>query len=127
MDGTGAITLLVPSGVVTVGLPYDGTLKMLKLTERGQSMTRRIYESYLRVDKTLGVKIGKDVNSLQAMETATPQKPKMGAPVELYTGDLVIPIDAGWAKDDEILIYQGQPLPATLLCVILKSEVEGRD
>ena len=129
VDGTGAIALKAMAFVVHCGLAYRGKLQLLKLSEGGQGRMRRIYEAYMRVDKTLGLKIGKkdDPKYLKPMVVQTPSSPVPGHAVSLYTGDIPMPIDGGWATDDEIVIVQDQPLPAMILCVLLKSETENRD
>jgi len=129
VDGTGAITLPNKAAQIIGGLPYRGKLQLLRITEGGQGVMRRIYQAYMRVDKTLGLKIGKkdDPKFLKPMVLQTSKKPTLGHPVPLYTGDIPMPIDGGWATDDEIVIVQDQPLPAMLLCVLLKSETESKD
>ena len=129
VDGSGQITLPNKSAQIIGGLPYRGKLQLLRITEGGQGVMRRIYEAYLRVDRTLGLKIGKkdDPKFLKPMVIQTPKNPPLGHPVPLYTGDIPMPIDGGWATDDEIVIVQDQPLPAMLLCVLLKSETETKD
>jgi hypothetical protein len=129
VDGTGAITLKALAFIIHGGLPYRGKLQLLKLSEGGQGRMRRIYEAYLRVDNTLGLKIGKkdEAKYLKRMVVQTPKKPVPGHPVDLFTGDLPMSVDAGWATDDEIVIIQDTPLPAMLLCVLLFSETENKD
>jgi hypothetical protein len=118
---SGAITLSQKAAVAHVGLPYVGDIQLLKLSEgnplgTGQGSMRRVYKTVLRVDRSLGAKIGKDANSLSEVFDTTD--------TALVTGDRSPLIATGWNKDDEILIRQNVPLPFNLLSVILVSECE---
>ena len=125
---SGGITLLQKAAVVHAGLPYTGKVQLLKLGDgsplgTGQGKNRRIYLSTVRVYRSLGMKIGKTLDSLLKIFFKAPNDPVGEAP-PLYTGDVEKTLDTWWSKDDEIIIMQDQPLPLCILAIILRSEIE---
>lgn len=125
----GAITLANKAAVVHVGLPYTGTLQLLKLSDgsaiTGQGKNRKIYLSTIRVFRSLGMRIGVDANNLAQVHFRAPNAPT-GIPTPLYTGDTHEFFNSFWSKDAEFVIYQDQPLPTLILAIILRSEVEEK-
>lgn len=120
----GAITLSAKAAVVHVGLPYEGTLQLLKFSDgsprgTGQTQMRRVYLMTLRVDRTQGLSVGRNETDLNALIYDVDG----AASTALYTGDVERPFTTSWSKDDELLIRQTKPLPADILCVILESEI----
>lgn len=116
----GAITLSARAAVVHVGLPYYGTLQLLKLSDgsptgTGQTKTRRIYKGTLRLYRTQGLSIGRTTSTLDLLNYDD---------TNLYTGDMDKVFQTTWNNADEIIIYQEKPLPANILAVITRSEVE---
>lgn len=125
----GAITLAHKAAVVHVGLPYNGDLQFLKLSdgsrETGQGKMRRIYLSTMRVFKSLRVLIGQTESSLSPIYFGVPNDP-LGRPPEFFTGDVEKVFDAFWSKDAEVFIRQDQPLPLFILLLLFRSEVEEK-
>jgi len=127
---TGAITLIHKAAVIHVGLPYTGDLQLLKLgdgsaTGTGQTKTRRIYTSTIRVYRSLGLKIGLDEDNLDTVFFNEPNLPHGEAP-PLVTGDIEKHFGTAWRKDSELLIRQDQPLPLFILAIVLRSDVKER-
>lgn len=126
---SGAIALVRKAAVIHVGLAYEGTLQLLKLSDgalpTGQTKSRRIYLSTLRVFRSLGIKIGKTEDSLKPVYFGRPNDP-LGRPPELVTGDVDKFVNFGWSDEDEIVIRQDQPLPLFILAIVLRSEVEEK-
>ena len=127
----GSITLIVPSAVVHVGLPYTGTVKWLPLGDSsagtGQGRLRSIKRVILRVWESAGGAFGKDAAT--AIPIIYPsQTPGVNPPTTsiLYTGDLdeqSVQFETGFAKDWQPVIVQDKPLPFFLMASILDSEV----
>lgn len=125
---SGSITLASKAAVVHAGLFYDGQLTLLKAGDmNSQFKNRRFYLSSLRVNRSLGFKIGQDADTLteQVISTADGAvDPNDGI---LYTGDLPISFTSWWSKDAEPVIKQDSPNPLHILCVQLMSEVIEKD
>jgi len=129
-DGTeytvtaGAFTLPSPAAVVHAGLPYDGTIQLLKLSDgnptgTGQTQDRRIYLATLRLDRSQGIKIGREEAILDALNYDD-------SSTELFTGDIPKVFQTTWSKSDEIIIRQDVPMPANILAIIFESEVNSK-
>ena len=116
----GAITLSARAYVVHVGLPYTGTIQLMKKSDgsavgTGQTKVRRTYLSAIRVDRTQGLSIGRSSDTLD--EIAYDE-------TSLFTGDIEKFFQTSWGKGDEIIIKQTKALPADILAVILSNSVE---
>ena len=126
----GAITLLEKAAVIHVGLPYIGTVQLLKLSDGsqtgGQTKMRRIYLNTLRVYRSLNMLVGQDVNNLTRVYFRPPNE-ALGHATPLFTGDIEHFFDTWWSKDAEIVIQQDQPFPLFILCSVLRSEVEEKN
>lgn len=127
---SGAITLSQKAAVVHVGLPYTGTIRLLKLSDgsptgTGQTKNRRIFGITFRVDRSLGLSVGRDASNQDTLIPYAFDDDDM--PPDLHTGDF--PEDrpkhfkTGWGTSDEVVIIQNKPLPAHILAIILQSEV----
>ena len=120
----GLLTLSAKAAVVHSGLPYEGTIQLLKLSDgspkgTGQTQMRRIYKLTLRLDRSQGLSIGMIVGNLDAL----PYDVDGAASTDLHTGDISRPVDTTWDRADEILIKQTKPLPADILAIITESDV----
>ena len=71
----------------------------------------------LRLSKTLGLKIGMKEDNLSRIFRNTRALP-------LFTGDQDKLPNVVWDDEVEMIIKQEDPLPAEILAVILRSEVE---
>ena len=116
----GAITLPAKAAIVHVGLPYEGTIQLMKLSDgsptgTGQTRTRRIFHGALRLDRSHGLSIGRAEGALDDLQYSED---------ELYTGDVEKVFQTTWDKADEIIIRQDKALPANILAIILRSQTE---
>ena len=123
---SGAITLAEKAAVITIGLPYQGNIRLLPLSEGGQGKMRRIYLSSMRVVQSLGLQIGQDEDNLTTIYFRPPNIPLGHAPA-LVTDDVEQYFDAWWSKRAEIYIRQKDPLPLMILSIILRLEVEEKE
>jgi hypothetical protein len=125
---SGAITLAHKAGVVHVGLPKDPLIKLLPLNDGlGPMKTRRIYLTIVRLYRSMGFKVGFDLDDLYEVVLDTPDAPK-GLPIELFTGDKKIEAISGWdtTGNQQLILTQDQPLPLTILAVGMRSETEEK-
>lgn len=122
-DGTLVPALPKKAAVIHVGLGYDGIIKMLKSNDgsqlgTGQTKMRRTYMSAIRMLKTLGLVIGSDDQHLDAVFP--------NSQTTLFSGDQKKLPNSTWKEDTEVIIKQTKPLPAYILAVINRSEVEEK-
>jgi hypothetical protein len=118
----GSITLAVKAAVVHVGLPYEGTLQLLKLgPPQGQGKMRNIYDVKARVDRSLGIQFGQDKDHLEEYISGTG-----GEPPDLITGDLDLSFEGWWDDQAEPIIKKTDPLPLLILSLIIRSEIQER-
>ena len=120
----GTITLSEKAAVVHAGLPYTGTIQLLKLSDgsqtgTGQTKERRIYLGTLRLHRSQGLSIGRTNSTLDDLNYN-----EEVSPTALYTGDMKKVFQTTWFDADEIQIVQTKPLPAEILALIFRSEVE---
>ncbi len=133
------LTLLngMTATIVTVGLPYTGILKPMKLDLQisngtSQGRKRRISEVVARFKESLGCTYGNDTVNDPANGKYAAEIPfrdptdNMDASPPLFTGDKqLIPWEGGNDLDGDIVISQQQPLPMTVLGLFAKFEVFG--
>jgi hypothetical protein len=126
----GAITLPNPAAVVSIGLPYTGTLQLLPFSEylQGQptqSMERKVYNPVFKFWNSAGGSFGYPLNNLSPIiypneiSFATPN-----API-LYTGDHELDIESYFDKAWGPYIVQAVPLPLMILSAIFRSDIQA--
>lgn len=121
---SGSITLNQKAAVVHAGLPYDGTIKLLKPGDgsaigTGQTKMRRVYNAVVRLFKTRGLKVGPDTDNLSPIFLDVPSTP-------LRTGDeRKLPV-SDWNDETEMVFKMEDPLPCMILAIILENEVEEK-
>ena len=128
----GEVTL--PNGeeasVVHIGLPFVTTVKPMRLDVDptvgvSQGQVKRIIQVFLRFLNTLGCVYGdgKDYeNSLPFRDTSD----AMDESPPLFTGDKEVEFDGDFEYEGDMVVKQTQPLPMTLLAIVVKYEVSGR-
>jgi len=120
----GLLTLSAKAAVVHCGLPYKGTIQLMKLSDgsprgTGQMQIRRIHKIALRLDRTQGLSIGRAEGDVDDVIYDVDGE----ASTDLYTGDIRKTFKTTWNRNDELIIQQDKPLPADILCIIIESEV----
>ena len=137
---SGAITLGEKAGVVHVGLPYTGTVRLLpssdgSATGTGQTKNRRSYIATLRLYRSLGGKVGIDYdyldelgNEIQSMYRIYLRAPNdvMNQPTALITADVEKQIDTDWDKETELIVQQDQALPLNILAIVVRSDLQEK-
>lgn len=119
----GVINFSKKAAIIHAGLGYIGLIRFLKSSDgsqigTGQFKMRRLYLAALRIYKTAGIKIGIDENSLDPLLDSDE--------TGLISGDREKLPNTTWAKDVEFVIKQDKPLPAEILAVLFRAEVEEK-
>jgi hypothetical protein len=126
----GSVTL--PDGMtaskVHIGLPFETTLMPMKLDVDPtagitQGQVKRITSIFIRFFNTLGVTFG-DGETMQKLAFRSTTDP-MDQPPPLFTGDKELEFDGDYSYEANIVIKQTQPLPLTVLALIVKYEIAG--
>jgi hypothetical protein len=78
---------------------------------------------YLRVDRTTGLSAGPDFDRLREFPARVTEP--YGAPGGLRSGLIEIPIDNDWTLLGHVCVRQAQPLPATVLGMVIDFAAEG--
>ena len=121
----GQLTLSDDSCVVHAGFPY--TSKFISQRPNSgaadgtaQGKNKRVDRIVLRLWKSLGGKYAAE-NS-QHLDSIIYRSPEdeMDAGLELYTGDTeILPLPSGYSQDGKIVVQHDEPLPFTLVAIIL--------
>lgn len=143
---SGAITLPdgLTAGRITVGLPYAGELRPMRIDLQlgngtSQGKKRRIKELVIRFKDTLGCRYGNASRNAPALGQYAADIPfrsnenNLGEQVPLFTGDKVLtPLmmgnDLGAAESNgeaNLVIVQNQPLPMTVLGIFANMDIFG--
>lgn len=119
---SGAITLPIAATNVVVGLKYTQQVQTLYLTTEGiqegsdQGKRKQISGITVRTDCTAGLSAGTDFDFL----TPIPELNEDLAVGALYTGDARVLSFPQWDRPGQTCIQQDDPLPATILGVIVE-------
>ncbi len=126
---SGAITLSIKAAKVHIGLGRNATIGGLPLadgsaTGTGRGKDRHIYISTIVFDETLGAQFGRagQLDTIYFRKAGD----RMDQAPDLFTGSKRVTYPAGWDRIGEYVIQQTQPLPMTVLAVILTSEVQDK-
>lgn len=124
----GAVSIPEAASVVHVGLPFTSRLSTLRL-EAGaaagtaQAQTKRVHEVHVRFHETLGALVGRD-GTLDPVSFRTADD-LMGAAPALWTGDKKVLFPAGWDSDGIVTVMQDEPLPMTVLGLVIGLVTNG--
>ena len=120
---SGSITLATRASIVHMGLPYTSTLVTMNLEAAAndgtaQSRTKRIHEVFVRFYRSLGVKVGSENGYLDIIPFRD-SSDLMDSPPALFTGEKKVAFPKGYETEGRVKIVQEQPLPMTLLAIIM--------
>jgi hypothetical protein len=123
-------TLEKPAATVVVGQKYDSILKPTRIEAQAddgiaQGKTKRIHHVTVRAHLGYGGRIGESESRTDAIETRTTSDAQNN-PVPPWTGDRSIPFPAGNGSDGYICITQDQPMPLTIVALIVDLETRTR-
>jgi len=125
----GAVTLPNKVSRIHLGLPYSSKVQTLRLNVPSgdgttiQARDKKISRLTVRTEKTMGLKVGPDTDTLREVKFGVPGT--FGQPRVLYTGDKDTTLKPAWAKDGQFVIVQDDPMPLTILSVIPDAIVGG--
>lgn len=110
-----------------IGLPFTTIIEPMRLDVDNivgvtQGQTKRISELNLRFLNTLGCKVGDKLTSVRALSFRDTAMVMDESP-PLFTGDKQYEFDGDFDYDVPVFIVQDQPLPLTLLAIVIRYEV----
>lgn len=115
----GAVRVDRPVVVASVGLPIEARIRTLPVAiggdaSLGQGRVKNVNKVWLRVYRSSGIKAGQRLSDLHEYRQRTTEV--YGAPPNLVSDEIEIPIDADWAQGGgQVYVVQDQPLPLTVL------------
>ena len=119
---SGQITLTQAATKVHVGLPYVADINTLALALQkeawGQGQHKNISRVGLLVHETVGIKAGPDEDQLSACDMTAPDH--YGDPHTPVSGEITIDTETTWTHDASVFIRQDQPMPVTVLSLVLE-------
>lgn len=137
-DGAVFRNLTVTGGTVTLpdsitaskahgGLPITANLRTLPLSWQtdgfGQGLIKNVSKVHLRLSNSSGVHVGPTDGTLVEVKQRTTEP--FGSPPALYTGWKHVNIAPQWQDDGGIEIEQTDPLPVTVLAMVLDTVSGG--
>ena len=123
----GAVSLAKPASKAIVGLGYRSILEPLPPEGPGAEGTTvgkkgRVAQLLVRLDRSLGGKIGRSLTGLQEIPARKASDP-MDAPPPLFTGDHKLVFPGDYSSQQEVFIVQDLPLPWTVICLTYEMRV----
>lgn len=123
----GQITLDRTGSLVHVGYRFVSRMQTMRLEVQGgggtsQTTRKGIAEAWLRLQSTIGGRVGPNFERMDEIRTLDPRKP-VGTPPALYSGDYKLQFPGGYETDAYVCYEQRMPLPATLVAVVLRVQI----
>ena len=122
----GEITLEADASRVVVGIPYVGRLQTLPLAleqvaAEGRGLTKAVSKVHLNLLQSSGVFVGPSFDALTEMKARTTEP--YGVAPAWRTGEFEITIDPMWSRSGAVCIEQRDPVPMTLLSMVIDAEI----
>lgn len=121
------IDLQYPAKEIVIGYKYTMCVQPTEIGVQGivlDSRKKNVYNIYPRLYKTVGMKVGTEMENLQTIPFRNTSD-KMNSPVPLYTGLMKVPLQGGWNKTGSIIIAHDQPLPWCMLALYFDINIGG--
>jgi hypothetical protein len=123
----GQVTLDRTGSLVHVGYRFVSRMQTMRLEVQGgggtsQTARKGIAEVWLRLQSTVGGRVGPNFERMDEIRTLDPRKP-VGTPPTLYSGDYTLQFPGGFETDAYVCFEQRMPLPATLVAIILRVQI----
>ncbi len=125
----GQITLDRTAALVHVGYRFISRMQSMRLEVTGgagtaQTARKGIGEVKLRVQSTIGGRVGGSFDRMDEIRTLNPAAP-VGTPPALFSGDLKITFPNGYDTDGYVCYEQTMPLPATLVAIVTDVQINN--
>ena len=109
---------------IIVGLGYTNEIEIMPIDSgsnigSSQGAVKRIDQAILRVNRTSQLRVGDNVSSQEDIIFKEYDAP-MGSPINLFTGDKVVEIDADYERNATVVLTGDAPLPCNVTCIILR-------
>lgn len=124
----GQVTLDRPGSLVHVGYNFRSRAKPMRLEVQGaggtsQTAAKAISDVWLRMRSTVGGRVGPNFDHMDDIPTMDPGA-SLGSPPKVINGDIRVPFPAGYGDTDGFVCYeQYMPLPATIVAVVLRVQI----
>lgn len=123
----GQVTLDRTGSLVHVGYRFVSRMQTMRLEVQGgggtsQTTRKGIAEAWLRLQSTIGGRVGPNFERMDEIRTLDPRKP-VGTPPALYSGDYKLQFPGGFETDAYVCFEQRMPLPATLVAIVLRVQI----
>lgn len=120
--------VLADPHTIVVGLPYNSIVQPVRVDPpspvgTSQGAIKRISKAYVRLFKTLMLKVGSPPSPTLPANTEVVQwdpSQEMAQSPEIYTGDKEVFVPAQFDRNGYLYILQDQPLPFTLVSISLE-------
>lgn len=124
----GSITLDNPASIVSVGLGFTADFETLPLGIEGimaaaQGMMKNLNAVWLRLISSSGVFGGPSTSKLTEVKQRTTEP--YGTPPSLMSGVVRLVLAPKWSEDVTLCVRQAQPLPVTILSLVLEPAEGG--
>ncbi len=127
VDEDGLLVLDNAASRVVVGLAYESLMQTLPLNVLGGESTQPRQKIVNNVnvicEDTRGIEAGPDTD--HPTEFRAPLRDRYSAPLSLKTGIWDTAIRTDWKQQAQVVIRQGNPLPATILAIIPEVTLGG--
>jgi len=123
----GQVTLDRTGELIHIGYRFVSRMQTMRLEVQGgggtsQTTRKGIAEVWLRLQSTIGGRVGPTFDRMDEIRTLDPRKP-VGTPPALYSGDYKLQFPGGYETDAYVCYEQRMPLPATLVAVVLRVQI----
>lgn len=127
---SGSVTLPFEASVIHLGLPYETTLQPMRLDVDpsagvSQGQFKAIREIVVRFYKTLGCSYSDGIDAFETLSFRDTDDEMDDSP-PLFTGDKEIEFEGGYEFEGNVILKQSQPLPMTVLAMVIKYQITGR-
>lgn len=124
----GSITIENPASIVHVGLPYTCDLQTLNAEFQGRDGTlqtryKNITKATLRLENSKGVFVGETFEKMYEIKMR--KNENYDQPIAMFTGDKEMALPSGSTKGGNICVRVTDPLPVTILAIVLEVTADG--
>lgn len=119
----GAITLSTAASVVHVGLPFTCDMQTLPLAVQVEAFshgrTKNVNRVWLRCMDSGAFEVGPSTTLLRSSD------PRGESAGEFSSGQVMVPVDGKWTDDGQVWLRQSDPLPVTVVGLVIEVSIGG--